>query len=513
MRICFLLHFYQPYNQQKDILDRIAHESYLPITRGLLKDKRFKVVININASLIDLLMENGYEEVLENIKKLYERGQIEFTTSAKYHAFLPLLQKDEIKRQVSINNETSREAFGQSFKPEGFFPPEMSVNQHILNNIADMGYKWACGAELARYEGLPSRKVIYKDKESGLYMFFRAKRVSAIILAAVCRNAEDLIKETQDIHDDEYWFCVMDAETFGHHRVGHEKMLFDILGHEFFEPVLAKELIESGLPVEETTIRASTWTNEEQDFWLDKEKTKPTEAKSFILWKDPENPIHDKQWELTDLAIDALHNYPDKESKEYKKAREMMDYAIASDQYWWASAKPWWSLEMVEQGAHQLKSVIKAIKDDKLYGKADKLYREILDHAFEWQRSGYIRKRHLEDSDTFMSKPFKERTPPEWYNQIILEFEDQMRKAADAQDFEKAVKWRDAVIKLKRGTDRFDVLHVVNELWTARNIPDVKPFLKHEWKEFRQFAKDNFLDASTKKEFEEWKKQKDKEKK
>jgi hypothetical protein len=183
----------------------------------------------------------------------------------------------------------------------------------------------------------------------------------------------------------------------------------------------------------------------------------------------------------------------------------MLDYALASDQYWWASAKPWWSLEMIEQGAYQLKSVVEKLNKPALIKKADDLYRKILDLAFEWQRSGYIRQRHLEDSDTFMSKPFKDRTPPEWYNQIILEFEDEMRRAAEKEEYEKAIKWRDAVLKLRRGTDRFDVLHVVNELWTARNIPAVKPFLTHEWEEFRQFAKDAFLQANTKEEFEKWK--------
>lgn len=509
MKITFLLHFYQPHNQQKDILDRIVHESYLPMTRGFLKNERFKVIVNMNAALIDLLLESGHREVLENLRKLYQRGQIEFTSSAKYHAFLPLIPEEEVKRQIIINKETSENYFGSNFKTEGFFPPEMSVNSHVLNIIAEMGFKWTCASQLAKEDGIPSKKVLYKDKDSGLNIFFRNKRVSSLILSAVCHDAEDLIKETQDIHDDAYWFCVMDAETFGHHRVGHEKMLFDILGHQFFEPTLASELLNSGLPVEETLIRPSTWTNEEQDFWLDQEKTKPTEAKSFILWNDPDNPIHKKQWELTKLAIKSVHQAEESSSekgKSFQKAREMLDYALASDQYWWASAKPWWSLEMIEQGAYQLKSVVKLVGDKKQAEMAENLYREILDQAFEWQRSGAIREKHLENSDTFMKKPFKDRTPPEWYNQIILEFEDEMNKAAAKQEFEKAIKWRDGVIKLRQGTDNFDVLHVVNELWTARNIPEIKPFLSHEWDEFSKFARENFLDVNSKEEFETWKK-------
>ncbi len=518
MKICFLLHFYQPHNQQKDILDRIVHESYLPITRGLLKNNDYKVVVNMSAALIELLLENGHLEVLENIKKLHERGQIEFTSSAKYHAFLPLLPKKEIERQVLINDKTSKDYFGEKYKPVGFFPPEMSINNRVIEVASKLGYKWTCGAELAREGDKPSGSVLYQDERSGMYVFFRNKRVSVLILSAVCRTAKDLIKETKDIHNDKYWFCVMDAETFGHHRIGHEKFLFDVLGNSFFEPTLISEIIDSGLPVEKTKVRPSTWTNEEQDFWLDKEQTKPTEAKSFILWQDPENPIHQKQWEMTDLVIKTLEEYPDKHAdknkENYLEARKKLDEALASDQYWWASAKPWWSLEMLEQGAYQLKDVLKTLDGDsessgsEAYKKADELYRQILDQAFAWQRSGYIRQRHLENSSTFMNKPFKERTPSEWYNQIILEFEDEMNKAAGKQEFEKAVKWRDAVLKLKRGTDIYDVLHVVNELWTARNIPAVKPFLDHDWEEFTEFAKEHFLDVDSKEAFEEWVKRK-----
>ena len=514
MKISIFLHFYQPHNQQKDILDRIVNESYLPITRGLLENEKYKVLININAALIELLLENNHHEVLENIKKLHERGQIEFTSSAKYHAFLPLIPESEIVRQVEANDETSRNYFGDTYSPKGFFPPEMSINQRVIDTAKDMGFKWTCGAEVAKEGGKPSCKVIYRDEKSGMYVFFRTKRVSVMILSAVTRTAKDLIKQTTDIHDDKYWFCVMDAETFGHHRIGHEKFLFEVLEHDFFEPTLISELIESDIPVEEIKIRPSTWTNEEQDFWLDKERTQATEAKSFILWQDPENPIHKKQWEMTDLVIKTINDYPSKEQENYVKARKELDKALASDQYWWASAKPWWSLEMLEQGAYMLKDVLKTLESSsKAYKKADKLYREILDYAFEWQRSGYIRQRHLDNSGTFMKAPFKDRTPAEWYNQIILEFTDEMNKAASKQEFEKAVKWRDAVLKLKRGTDIYDVLHVVNELWTARNIPEVKPFLKHGWEEFSEFAKDNFTEVENKKAFEEWKKRKDREEK
>jgi hypothetical protein len=549
MKLVLLLHFYQPHNQQDDILHRIVHECYLPLTQGLLERPKAKLVVNISGALTELLMEKGYGEVVENLRVLSERRQIELTGSAKFHAFLPLIPESEIERQIELNNEVNSRFIGESYKPSGFFSPEMTISDKIID-VAGRTHRWLVAADVGHPTGLPEADRIYKiirgeegvDRESAdegsvgvrleidrtgqasetkdletrdTYMFFRHKRISSLMLSASCRTVGDLIKETTDLHDkDRFWFGVMDAETFGHHRIGHEKFLFDVLDHDFFETMTASELLDEGLsdrglPVEETEIRPSTWTNEEQDFWLDQEQKVPTLARSFILWQDPDNPIHKSQWELTELVISEVNDYTDKQSKNYTEARDLLDKAIASDQYWWASAKPWWSLEMIEQGAYELKKVLITLDPDlQSTKKAEDLYREILDKAFKWQRTGYIRKKHLENSATFMKKPFAQRTPSEWYNQIILEFDDEMRKAAENMDFEKAVKWRDAVIKLKRGTDMFDVLHVVDELWSARTIPSVKPFLEHDWEEFSRFARDNFLEAGTKEEFEAWKKRK-----
>jgi len=262
------------------------------------------------------------------------------------------------------------------------------------------------------------------------------------------------------------------------------------------------------LPKEIVKIRPSTWTNQEQDFWLtDKNKGITT----FSLWNDHTNPIHKLQWRLTDLAIREVnspeYNTSHKKTSSWKAARKLLDAALASDQYWWASAKPWWSLEMIESGAFELKKVVITLdKSSESTRKAHDLYRSILDKAFEWQRTGYIREMHLKNSGTYMKEPFKKRTPVEWHNQVVLEFEYEMNSALKNQDFEKAVKWRDALRKIKLGSDIYDILHVVDELWLGRNVawaqPKVKPFLEHDWNEFSDFAVEHFRNISNEEDFE-----------
>ncbi len=528
MNIVLLLHFYQPYYQHKDMLFRIIGESYTPLVNILSNaPKSKKITVNISGSLVRLFHENRCNELLKIFSNLYSTGRIELTRSSMYHSLLPLLPKSEIMRQINLNDEIFEEYFkGYAKNTFGFFPPELAVNHTLLEVLKDIDIKWLIAPQVS-YNDLSDSKqfandTIYIDKKTNINIFFRSKLLSSLVLSATIHSVDDLLREVRDIDDiaNKYFFLVMDAETFGHHRVGHERFLSELLHDKRINIVTPSDLLSNKLALkkEYVKIRPSSWSNSEQDFWLDKERTTYTESNSFILWNDPNNPIHKLQWQLTRLALKCVNMAKNKKSAAWEKARDLLDKALASDQYWWASSKPWWSLEMIELGAYSLKEVILKLPDSShVHKKADVLYRKILDRAFYWQRSGYIKAQHSKSSDTYLKIPFKDRTSSEWFNQVILEFEHEMKLAEAKQDYEKAIKWRDAVIKISLGADIYDVIHVVDELWLGRNVkwaePQVKPFLEHTWEEFSPFAKKHFLECSSEKEFDAWKRRRQKDKK
>src|SRR5262245_51420394 len=106
------LHFYQPPTQKKYWIDKITAESYRPLVQGLLRHPQAKVTLNINGVLDRLLDQHGHRDVLEGIKQLVARGQVELTGSAMYHPLLPMLPDEEIVRQVELNTVTHKEYFG-----------------------------------------------------------------------------------------------------------------------------------------------------------------------------------------------------------------------------------------------------------------------------------------------------------------------------------------------------------------------------------------------------------------
>lgn len=508
MKFVLHLHIYQPYNQTNDILERVVKESYIPILDIIDNIDNAKIVLNISAALSTLLHEKGYSSLLNRIDNLIKQNKIEVTSTSMHHTILPLIPKDEITRQITLNNNTQKK-YLKNYSPVGFFPTEMAVNNMLLNVIASYNYEWVGVPSFA----IPNTKSneIYTYKK--LCLLPRDKTLSGLILSREFNSVSSIlsyIKSKYDIKKD-YVYVVMDGETFGHHRIGFEKLLENLLKCKELSFISGKELIEDPKIKLRSinSITASTWTNNEQDFWVMREKSLDPEISSFMLWKDPKNPIHKLQWNMTYYVINIIKNYSDKKSTQWERAREKLDHALASDHFWWASGKPWWSLEMIELGAYQLKEVVNSLSITKTEkNKLSKFYRDILDIAFKWHREGVIDDINRTSYSQHRTVPFKDRTHYEWYNQLILEFEDEMNAAATRQDYETAIKWRDAIYKLHLGTDMFDVSHVVDELWAVRSIPQIKPFFEHEYSEFSEFAKKYMLGFDNKQTYDSWKKTK-----
>ena len=477
------LHIYQPINQIPDILERIVNESYRPLIKGLKENKKIKLNLNISACLTKRLMKDGYQDVVFDLRKLAERGQIEFTDSAAYHAFLPFLPESEIKRQIKLNQKINKKYFGKVYQPKGFFSPEMAYTKKIGQIVRQMGYQWIILDEIAFNGKLGEGDWFhfYEIKEApGLKVFFKNRRISNLIVNAISRSVSSLKKEIGPLYKENiYLLTAMDGETFGHHRPGLQKLFFEILSSSSWRKIFISEIPKFIKYKNKISPLDSTWSIEEKDL---------KERKPFKLWSG--NPLQKLQWQFSYFVIKIIKAL-DHETSDYKKARKKLDAALESCQYWWAS-KYWWSLEIIKQGAYELKEIITDLGNvsQKTREKAKNFYQKILTLAFCWQRTGVIRDFHKQ-KEKWQAIPFRERTSPEWFNQIILEFEAEMRKAAKNQEFEKAIKWRDAIIKLKNGADVYDVLHVVNELWTVRKLPSLKPFLKH--KRFSRFARSYFL--------------------
>ena len=444
------LHIYQPPTQKPIWIKRIADESYRKILAELKKAPQVKITLNINGILCELLEKNNCQDVIADIKFLADRGQIELTGSAKYHAFLPKLPSSEIVRQIKLNEETLKKYFGSAFQPKGFFPPEMAYSQKVAVVAKKMGYQYILVDELA-FPRLQIKK-IYQENQiktdriyeienlKDFFVFFRERNFSFRILSAQIGTVSILLRELGErLSMAEYAFTAMDGETFGHHRPGLEKLLFEISTEPSLKTVTISELISLFPKRELTKPEDSTWALMPADL---------AKKEPFSRWADPENKIHVWQWRLTQLALKVISGKKD------QKARNLLDAALHSDQYWWASARPWWSLEMIERGAKELKDAIfiapgSSAQDKKL---AQDLYAKIIFTGFEWQRSGLVDELARQDDEEIRERlEEKEKLfiTKEEYEKMIGTLKEQMRAAAENEEYHRAGMIQDRIRELK----------------------------------------------------------------
>lgn len=445
------LHFYQPPTQKEFWIKKITAECYRVLVRGLLANPRAKTTLNINAVLTEFLADRGGADVIDGLRQLAERGQVEFTASAKYHPFLPLIPDSEIRRQIELNTETNRRFFGDVYAPKGFFPPEMGYSRKVADVVRSMGYEWIIIDELAFSGKLHEIRwdTIYNLAGADDFsIFFRERDTSFRILSAEVGvsifSAGMLLKWLgQRLKTNELLLTAMDGETFGHHRPGLDALLFELYTVPELEPVTLSEARKKMIRRAPVEPLSSSWALMHKDL---EQKT------PFSRWHDVTNPIHQMQWELTDLAIAVVGRLATTDNA-YQPIRRGLDRAIHSDQYWWASASPWWSIEMIESGAKELKDVI--INNPATTAaerrRAVELYQHIVFTAFDWQRTDKISERIKASDEDVTQRITRElpRIPRAEFEGMVRNLEKQMLSSAKNKEYERAAQLRDRVAELR----------------------------------------------------------------
>ncbi len=376
------LHIYQPPTQKEEIVRKVADESYRKLVKILHDNRRGKITLNINACLTEQFDKYNMHDIIDGLKFLAERGQIEFTGSAKYHPILPLIPEGEIDRQIELNNQTNSYYFGNTYNPKGFFPPEMCYNDKVGRIVKNMGYKWIIMDEIGFNGRLNNvrKDAIYESDD--IITFFKERATSAGITYGKCRNLSEFREFTRNIiNEGEYLLSGTDGEVYGHHREGQERLLIEASKDKDIEMVTISELGEVYNRREEAFPLASSWSTWEDEM---------VEGIPFPQWRYPGNEIHEVQWQLAYLALDLVRDTSEKNGR-YEESRDLLDRGLHSCQWWWASCRPWWDVGMIEYGCELLLKSVLTLDTDvskEAKDKAGYLTEIIKKTAREWHEGG-----------------------------------------------------------------------------------------------------------------------------
>lgn len=459
------LHFYQPPDQKREIVDAIAAQTYNPIFDGILASAKGGTTVNMAGSLLELLDRYGHQELLEKFREAGRRGLVEYVGSSKYHAILPLLRPAEARRQIIINDEANQHYLGDAYNRRGFFCPEMAYDPKLAPLIEDLGFEWVLLDELA-YNGkigTVDYTQTYQIEGTKLKAFFREHRLSDTLMAASTHTVDEMSEAIGPdiLQGNRYLITGLDGETFGHHRVGHERLLLNLLADPSMNMVTISTLLEKFPDSETVKTVACSWASNEADL---------EDGIPYITWDDPTNELHELQWELADLVSDEIAKLP-QDHPDYPRLRSEMDPALSSDPFFWSAARPWWMIEHIERGAHMLLQVLDQLptssKSTKERGRD--IYNRIMAMAWDWQRNGRI-DFGAEERAELLRIPFIDRTKGQggegeavWEAFMHL-FDEREKRAAERRNYEAAELWRNAKYKLDQRLDIYDAFHVIDML-------------------------------------------------
>lgn len=378
MRWANILHIYQPPQWPVRIVRTVARESYRPLMRILKRNPRIKITLNCAGSLTEQLQALGYHDVISDLRTLARKGQIEFLGTALYHPILPKLPETEIRRQIRLNTHVNKKIIGAQYRPRGLFMPELAYSPAVARVSAGLGFRYIILDEIAHSGrfGKVSADTNYIHRQTKQSIVFRNKFISDFLAfrAPLSRHAafwEELKREGRSQYN---LITAFDGEGLGHHRPGAEKLWERLMRDERVEPVTLTELLKRLDHVESISPLRSSWSS------------RPSELKRnepYMLWDDHANPIHPLQWRLINKTIQLVTKY--KRHPRSARARSLLDQRLASDQFWWASAKPWWSKEIVDAKARELVDIVQLIDPQETW--ATTLAEAIMRHTAEWQRT------------------------------------------------------------------------------------------------------------------------------
>lgn len=122
---------------------RIVAESYRPACELFLSRPWARAVFEFSGVTLELLAAD-YPDVIDAVRELVRRGQIELCASTYANPILPLIPLDHGRRQIAAFRAIYERLFGDlGVAPAGFYPQEFALDPSGVALAREAGYSWA----------------------------------------------------------------------------------------------------------------------------------------------------------------------------------------------------------------------------------------------------------------------------------------------------------------------------------------------------------------------------------
>ena len=254
----------QPANKNNDYVRKAATTCYLPLIEILKAHSKAHITVNIDGNLAERLTTVGHKAVLEGFRDLAAKGQVEFTASAYAAPVLGPMKPEEMKAAIKKNTDVMRGFMGDTYKPTGFFPPEMAYDPHVAPVVNALGYRWIVLDEMS-HSGTPGSflqdRVYVMDGMPDLKIVFRNRSMSTGILYGQLSDADKFMDAQKGKTGNGYFIVTgTEADLYGMRRTGPRDFLVNMMDKMPAPMVTIAEVIKLISQTEKVKPVPSTWS-------------------------------------------------------------------------------------------------------------------------------------------------------------------------------------------------------------------------------------------------------------
>jgi hypothetical protein len=143
LHISFFVHANLQYAEiPSSFTARLIEQSYLPTCELFLGRPWAKAVLEYSGYTLEVLSRD-YPQVIERVRTLIQRGQVELCGSTYANPILPLIPLDHARKQILAFRDIYDDLFGDlGIEPVGFYPQEFAVDPSLVPLIREAGYEW-----------------------------------------------------------------------------------------------------------------------------------------------------------------------------------------------------------------------------------------------------------------------------------------------------------------------------------------------------------------------------------
>ena len=158
IKFAFAIHNHQPIGNFEHVFEHAFTHSYLPFLKILERHPHFKISMHFSGILLEWIKKH-HPEVLDKLKSMVRRGQVEILTGGYYEPILAVIPDSDKIGQIQKLTDFLKQEFDS--QPVGLWLAERIWEPHLPKPITEAGVKYTIVDDSHfKYSGLSEEELL-----------------------------------------------------------------------------------------------------------------------------------------------------------------------------------------------------------------------------------------------------------------------------------------------------------------------------------------------------------------